>query len=209
MNIKSDQIEAIIFDLGGVILNIDINGPFQKLKELGIGLENDGMHIIKNNDIFKSFEIGQISPDEFRNQLHNISLNGFCFEKFDEIWNSIILDYPEENIRFLKKIKTKYRTFLMSNTNIIHYEYYTKILKDKFGYSNLDELFEKTYFSYSSMMRKPQQEFFEHIVRENNLIPNRTLFVDDFIENIEAAEQLGLKTFHITNGKKIFNIPLI
>lgn len=209
MNINGNIIEAIIFDLGGVILNIDLHGPFERLKTLlGIDLQNNGLYIIRNNEIFKRFEIGEISPCEFRNELRKISRKPFDDAEFDKVWNSIILDYPEDNIRFLEKVKSRYRTFLMSNTNEIHYEYYSKTLNHHFGYKDLGELFEKAYYSHSTGMRKPNNDFFEHILKENGLNAKNTLFIDDFAENIGAANQLGFNTIHLINGMKISDISL-
>jgi glucose-1-phosphatase len=209
MDFNGNKIEAVIFDLGGVILNIDIEGPFQKLKELGIRIDNDGSHNIKNNDIFMRFEIGEISPEEFRNEFRKISNKDYKDSEFDKIWNSIILDFPKENISFIEKIKPKYRTFLMSNTNLLHCDYYTKMLNDNYAYSSLDDLFEKTYYSHTSGMRKPNTDFFKHIIKENHLKPSCTLFIDDYIENIEAAKQIGLNTFHIANGQNLQHLNLI
>jgi putative hydrolase of the HAD superfamily len=209
MNLNGNKITAIIFDLGGVILNIDLHEPFERLKTLlGVGLQQNGLHIIKNNDIFLRFEIGAISPVEFRNELRKISTKSFDDDEFDKVWNSIILDYPEDNVRFLENIKSRYRTFLMSNTNEIHYDYYSKTLNHHFGYKDLGELFEKAYYSHSSGMRKPNNNFFEYILKENDLKAENTLFIDDFAENIEAANKLGFNTIHLINGMRISDINL-
>ncbi len=208
MKINGNQIEAIIFDLGGVILNIDIEGTFSKFKDLGLGFGEKALELIKNNDVFIRFEIGEISPDQFRNELRKVSKYSFSMQEFDKVWNSMILDYPQENIYFLEKVKPNYRTFLMSNTNQIHFEYYSNTLFQNFGYQYLDELFEKAYYSHTSGMRKPNADFFLHILNENNLKAQNTLFIDDFAENIEAAKQLGLNTFHLINGSKISDLIL-
>jgi glucose-1-phosphatase len=206
MNFNGNKIEAIIFDLGGVIVNIDIEGGFRNFQSIGIGLEEHPLHIIKNNDVFLRYELGQISTEDFREELKKISNQKFEDIEFDEVWNSIIRDFPLANIRFLEDLKTKCRTFLMSNTNQLHVDSCAHKLKENFGYEGLDDLFEKVYYSHTSGMRKPNQDFFEHILHENGLIAGQTLFVDDFIENIETAKHLGINTFHITNGRKILDL---
>ncbi len=208
MYYPGNKIEAIIFDLGGVILNIDLTGTFKKFKALGIGPDQEAHEIIKNHNIFNRFEIGELRPESFRNEIRKISHNHFENPDFDEIWNSMILDFPEENIRFLESIRTKYRTFLMSNTNLIHYHHYSKILHAQFGYTKLDDLFEKAYYSHTSGMRKPHRDFFTHILTENGLKAENTLFIDDFEENITAAGQIGLKTVHLINGRKLTDLLL-
>jgi len=206
MNLKRNNIEAVIFDLGGVIVNIDINAGFQRFKSIGIGLDQEPHHIIKNNDVFLRYEVGQISTEVFRDELRKISNQNFKDFEFDEAWNSIIKDFPIENISFLKRLKTEYRTFLMSNTNELHIKHCSQKLSDNFDCNKFDDLFEKVYYSHTSGMRKPNNDFFEHILNENGLKAENTLFVDDFIENIETANQLGIKTFHITNGCKIVDL---
>jgi glucose-1-phosphatase len=206
MNVDLSKIEAIIFDLGGVILDIDINGTFDKFKKLGIGSGQEGLKTIKTDSTFMLFETGKISADEFRNRVRMVSEKDFSNQEFDKVWNSLILAFPEPNIRLLEEVKNKYRTFLMSNTNALHLTYYSKMLYDNFGYNSLDELFEKAYFSHTSGMRKPDAEFFKYIINENQLKPETTLFVDDFEENIASAEALGLKTYHITDGKSILDL---
>lgn len=203
MRIEEFKIQNIIFDLGGVILDIDIKTVFDKFIELGIGPGHDGFHLIQNNQVFKNYEIGLTTSPEFRDELRKISISNFEDEHFDEIWNSIIIGFPKQNIEVLKKIKPRYRTFLMSNTNELHYLYYTDILRKNFDCESIDELFEKTYYSHTSQMRKPEAQFFELILKENSLIPEQTLFIDDFAENIEAASKLGLKTLHLKAGTKL------
>jgi len=199
------EISNIIFDLGGVILDIDIKSVYSKSIQIGIETEYKGFGQFQDNKIFKDYEIGALSTDKFRNEIKKIAKPDFKIDNFDSIWNSIILEYPKENILILENLKTKYRTFLMSNTNELHYNYYTEILQKEFGYKNLDQLFEKAYYSHTSKMRKPEMRFFELILKQNNLDPKKTLFVDDFIENIEAANSLGIKTLHLKDGNTLAN----
>ena len=206
MNFDLKKIDALIIDLGGVILDIDIEGTFKKFKNLGIGPGQPGLELIKENNIFTGFEIGKYTPEQFRNEVRKVSSSEFTDTEFDDVWNSMILTYPADRISALEKFKIKYRTFLMSNTNEIHYHFYSKLLSNSSGYENLDELFEKAYYSHTSGMRKPDTKFFEHILNENNLKAERTLFIDDFIENIEAAQSLNIKTYHISNGHSLVDL---
>lgn len=206
MDFNLKKIDALIIDLGGVILDIDIEATFDKLTKLGIGPGQPGLEVIKENKIFTGFECGKYTPEQFRNEIRKVSKNQFSDDEFDEIWNSMILFYPVDRITALEKLKIKYRTFLMSNTNQIHYQFYTRMLTESFGYDTLDELFEKAYYSHTSGMRKPDAVFFEKILKENNLHAERTLFVDDFIENIEAAKSLSINGYHISNGHSLVDL---
>ena len=201
-----NQIDAVIFDLGGVIIDIDLDTGFKKFKSIGIGINQEPLEIIKSNDVFIRYETGKIGTEVFRDELRKFSARDFKDNEFDDAWNSIIAFFPKENISFIQRIKSKYRTFLMSNTNELHIKYCSKILNESFNLRGFDSMFEKVYYSHTSGMRKPNADFFQLIIKENKLVPERTLFVDDFAENIETANQLGIKTYHITNGRKILDL---
>ncbi len=196
-----NNIDNIIFDLGGVILEIDIDIIKKGFISLGFSDLESSFELFKHNQIFQKFEKGQIEPQVFRNEIRKACPKPFSDSQFDEVWNSVILNYPPKNIQLLKNLQKKYATFLLSNTNEIHYNYYTEILKEKFGIKKLDLLFDKAYYSHISNMRKPDTEFFKLVLQENNLIPEKTLFIDDLKENIEAAKSSGIKTIHLTDFK--------
>lgn len=189
-----NNIDNIIFDLGGVILEIDLDFIKKGFMSLGFSDLESSFEKFKHTQIFEKFEKGLIKPQVFRNEIRESCPKPFSDIQFDEIWNSVILNYPNENIQLLKTLREKYATFLLSNTNEIHYDFYTEILKKKFGIKTLDLLFKKAYFSHTSGMRKPDTEFFELVLHENNLIPEKTLFIDDFNENIQAAKSIRIKT---------------
>ncbi|MEN8121773.1 MAG: HAD family phosphatase [Bacteroidota bacterium] len=195
------NIDNIIFDLGGVILEIDIDIIKKGFMSLGFSDLESSFELFKHNKIFEQFEKGQIEPQVMRNEIRKACPNPFSDKQFDEIWNSVILNYPEENIQLLKELHEKYTTFLLSNTNQIHCDFYTEMLNEKFGIEKLDLLFNKAYYSHTSGMRKPDTEFFKLVLHENSLKPEKTLFIDDSKENIEAAKSLGIKTIHLNDFK--------
>ncbi len=199
MNKINNNTEAIIFDLGGVILDIDLGKIKEGFKILGFENMDESFKLFKHNHIFEKFEKGEVSPQVFRNEIRKACPHAFSDRQFDNIWNSILINFPKENIELLKALKTKYRTFLLSNTNEIHYKHYTKMLNDNFGIDKLDNFFEKAYYSHTSKMRKPDREFFELIIKENNLNTDKTVFIDDFPENIQTAQKMGLQTIYL-NG---------
>lgn len=201
MNEKAQNIDNLIFDLGGVILEIDLN--LIKSGFINLGFEDlaSNFELFKQNRIFEKLEKGEIKPQVFRNEIRKACPKPFSDKQFDEVWNSILLDYPKKNIKLLQELKTRYNTFLLSNTNAIHYKYYTNKLNKQFGIESLDLLFNKTYFSHISGKRKPDTEFFKQLLKENELKPERTLFIDDLEENILAAKGLDIQTIHLTNFK--------
>ena len=115
----------------------------------------------------------------------------------------MLLDIPPERIDMLMKLKNKYRTFLLSNTNVIHFNYYTDNLRKAHLYESLSDLFEKDYFSFLMNMRKPDAEIYEFVLSENGLIAEETIFIDDSILNIQGAEKVGITGKYLPAGAEI------
>ena len=199
------SIKNIIFDFGGVVLNINYQLSVNAFKEIGLdNFENIYAKAAQIN-IFDDLEKGLISPKDFRYGIRNISGINLSDELIDNAWNKIILDLPIERAILLKNLKKKYRTFLLSNTNKIHYDLYLQNFQ-KLGFNSFDDIFEKAYFSHEMGMRKPNHEIFEFVLQEQQLIPGETLFIDDSIQHIEAAKKLGIKPHHLTQNEDIIDL---
>ena len=199
------NIKNIIFDLGGVILNINPDLTLTAFEQLGCSNFNELYSQFKQTELFDRYEMGLISTSDFRNELKNKLPVNLSDEQIDEAWNKLLLDFPEERIELIQKLKRRYRTFLLSNTNEMHYKKYTKDFRKQFGFE-LNSLFEKTYYSFKKNMKKPDGKFFIKIIEANNLNPNETLFIDDTEIHIKSAQKTGIQTFHLTNGKTINDI---
>ncbi|MFQ3675516.1 MAG: HAD family phosphatase [Endomicrobiia bacterium] len=200
------NIKNIIFDFGGVIINLDFNAAKMEFERLKINDVTDFFMNFTMNDLLYRLEIGTILPQDFREAIKIQTSVELTDSQIDDSWNKIIADYPPQNIELLKKVKNNYRSFLLSNTNAIHYNYFTAKLQNEFSLSSLHELFETAYFSHELHMRKPDTEIFLHVLKENNLLPEETLFLDDNISNIEAANRLGINTILISNERKITDL---
>ncbi len=192
------KIKNIIFDFGGVIINLDMETPLQ-LMSLHTKLNvNDVWKEIQNAKVIELYETGILDDDEFRNSIRNFLNSNIDNEIIDQIWNSLLLNIPPERIEILRKIRKNYNSFLLSNSNSIHYDYYLNQLKLRYGYSDFDELFDKAYFSFKIKKLKPSPEIFLHVIEEQNINPEETLFIDDSLINILAAQKIGLQTIHLT-----------
>ena len=199
------NIKNIIFDLGGVVMDLDIEKTKKSLARLGF---NESMfhlqEVPENKNIFILLERGIISETEFYSELKNIIGKPVTSEQLKTAWNEMILGFQPKKIRLLQELKSKYRTFLLSNTNIIHIARCNEILAQKYHLSGLDEMFEKTYYCYKTGLRKPETSIFEYVLHNSSLIPSETLFIDDSLIHLETAEKLGINTFYLTR-----NAPLI
>jgi len=193
------NIKNIIFDYGNVIFNINFTQVQDAWKKLGINNADDFYGHRHQDPVFNLLERGEISPEGFRARIRELTNKPeLTDEQIDDAWNAIFVGIPQGNHELLLKLKDKYRTFLLSNINAIHYDYVHRYLKDEFGMDNNNGLFEKTYYSHLTGKRKPEPEIFEQVLNENKLNPAETLFIDDSPQHLETAKKLGLQTFLMT-----------
>ena len=188
------MIEAIIFDLGDVFLNLNHQASVDAFKKLGL---NDWNADLKAKTIL--FETGKIDELQFMEAAQKHIPNASLIE-IREAWNAIIGDFPLERLEFLEKLQNKYNIFLLSNTNPTHIDKF----EHRVGLTFAREFyahFNKIYFSYEMKVRKPEEAVFNLILKQNNLKQNKTLFVDDTLEHIEVAKGLGINTWQILVGQ--------
>ena len=192
------NIKNIIFDYGNVIINLDINATYNAFHQLGaLDFASDWDKIMANK-LFYLFERGDISVPDFRKELKMSFPHPVTDTQLDWAWNVLLKDMPEKRISLLKNIHSIYRTFILSNSNKIHYDYYVNDLKTQYQLSDFDQLVEKAYFSFHVNLIKPEPEFYQLLLSNHDLIPEETLFIDDLKKNIEAASQLGINTLWLT-----------
>jgi len=189
------NIKNIIFDYGNVIFEINFKKAQDALFQLGITDIEDFFAHKKHNTLFDDFETAAISEEQFRQGIRKAAGNPeLTDEQIDAAWNSLLIGVPENIHDTLLKVKDKYRTFLLSNNNVIHYKYIISYLEREFGMPDNSQLFEKTYYSQDMFMRKPHVQIFQKVIEENNLIPEETLFIDDSPQHLVGAKQAGFHT---------------
>ena len=188
------MVRNIIFDLGNVILSIDTKLSEIEFARFGLTNFKRLYTLASQEEIFDRLEIGKISPDEFYQEFRQITKVNLPDRIIKNCWNALILDFRKDTIELLQKLRVKYRTFLLSNTNEIHYDFYTEKLKNDFNIDGLEELMEKAFFSHKIGMKKPHREVFDFVISEADLVPDETLFIDDNKENVAEAKKLGIHT---------------
>lgn len=194
-----ENIKNIIFDYGNVIFSLNFTSVQQAWNQLGIGKPETFFGHKTQDEIFDKFDRGEVTAEQFREYVREKTNNPSLTDaQIDAAWNSILVGIADGNHDLLLKLKDKYRTFLLSNINAIHYDYIMTYLKTDFGFDGNDHLFEKTYYSHLTGKRKPEPAIFEQVLKENNLKPEETLFIDDSPQHLEAAKKLGIQTFLMT-----------
>jgi putative hydrolase of the HAD superfamily len=200
------MIKNILFDFGGVIINIDPYSVIYELAKLGV---DNGMELhlhLKEQKAYSRLEKSEISPAEFRDMVRGFTGKALSDEEIDHAWNSIIKDIPQHRIDLLERLKMNYRIFLLSNSNSIHYEYYNQYVRKNFNYESLDSIFDRAWYSFRMGLYKPDPKIFKAVLKEGGLIAGETLFIDDNEKNVVAAKKVGLKGYHLKEGEDVVEI---
>ncbi|WP_291908640.1 HAD family phosphatase [Chitinophaga sp. CB10] len=199
-------IKNIIFDLGGVILNID----YQKTNDAFVKLGAENFHELysqfKGSSLFNDLETGHVTNEEFLAEMHKHLPEGVTDEQIIAAWNAMLLDFPLQRLQLLQQLRQQYNLYLLSNTNAIHVDHFNKILMESRGIPSLAEFFDKIYYSHLVGYRKPGSEIYQVVLDENGLKAGETVFIDDTLPNIEPAKQLGIHTIHLQAPKTILDI---
>jgi putative hydrolase of the HAD superfamily len=200
------MIDAIIFDFGDVFINLDKQATVDALQNLGLTEWDEELQQLNIQ-----FETGQISREKFIAGIQK-HIPGGSSDAILQAWSAILLDFPLYRLEFLQMLSSKYRLFLLSNTDAIHIETFEQKNGPSF-YGDFYKCFEKVYFSFEIGMRKPNPEIYNFVLNEHDLQPKRTLFIDDKKENTDAALSLGLQVWNLQVGKEdvveLFNKNII
>ena len=195
---KNSKIKNIIFDLGDVILNIDVPVASKSFAELSGREQAEILELFSQNTLFRQFETGELDEAGFRNYVRQIlDFSDLSDEAIDTAWNSLLLDLPPERVELLQKLAKNYRLFLLSNTSSIHITQVNKILEASTGVEKLEDLFETVFLSYEMGLMKPDPKIYQKVLEQAGLEAEETLFLDDNLANIEAASKLGIDTIHV------------
>lgn len=204
-NFDSSKIKNIVFDLGAVLLNIDFNRSIKEFSKLGVTDYSKTLDRLRQMDVFFRFEMGLIGPYVFREEFCNCAGLKISDSQFDAAWNAVLLDFPKERVDLLLQLKKQYHLYLLSNTNIIHFDSYIKSFRDRYGF-DFSDLFVKAYYSFNMRMKKPDKEIYDFVLGDSNLAPAETLFIDDLIENITGAKSAGIIGYHLKENETICDI---
>lgn len=198
-----NKYKNVIFDLGGVLLNLDYKRTEDAFIKLGLKNFDAIYSQHLQTELFEKFETGAISSSQFRVGIKTYLDNNITDTEIDSAWNDMLLDFPAERIRFLEKLKITHRIFLLSNTNDIHLAAYSNYMKRTFGFENgLAHIFERQYYSNKIGMRKPNTNIFDFVLRENKLNAAETFFIDDSQQHVTAAKQLGINAYWLDTKKE-------
>lgn len=180
-------IRNIILDFGGVLLDLDERATYDAFVRLGLRSLPEAFTPV-NHD----FQRGCISTDDFVAALLQYLPAGTTAGQVRDAWCAMLGTVPQERLDLLRQWKSRYRLFLLSNTDDIHIG---RLRATWPAFGEFEKCFDGVYYSQRTGFRKPEREIFERVIRENGINPAETLFVDDLRENAEAAVQVGMRYF--------------
>jgi glucose-1-phosphatase len=191
-------VRNIIFDLGAVLLDIDYHLTADAFKRLGLTAFDEIYSKKRQQHFFDDFEKGLMPESHFRSEIRKHLPATVTDADIDNAWNAMLIGLPPGRKEWLRETGTRYRIFLLSNTNTIHIRGFQELVGDDFN-----SLFEKAYFSCEMGMRKPDAEIFEKVIGDHQLLKSETLFIDDSPQHVEGARQAGLQALHLQDGIRV------
>lgn len=198
--IKLSDYDTIIFDFGGVIL--DINPDLSRHKfAVMLGVEN--ARRLEEEQVPQLYESGRMTRGEFVAKINQIGGTNYSEEEILNAWNAMLLAYQKPRIEWIKRLRNTHKLLMLSNTNESHFEYFHNKLIAEYGVT-FYQLFDHVYLSHEMGLLKPSLEIFQKVIDEQQLNPLRTLFIEDTQRNADAARQVGLQTLLIPRNGNFY-----
>ena len=189
------KIKNVIFDLGGVLINLDFDSCLNAFRTAGFTNIEEQVRQMQGNGVFSRFELGEISPEEFRDAIRKEADESLTDRKIDDMWNLMLLNIPREKLDLLLELRERDMVYLLRD--------YAG--EEMFNYRGFraDDFFEDTFLSFKMHLAKPDKAIYEKVMKEANILPEETFFIDDSETNCRAAAALGIQTHHYHIGEDL------
>ena len=202
---QAPNFKNILFDLGGVILDINVQATLKRFYELGFPATLMQYPHSMTTDLYFKYETGKMSTEAFRNEIRRVTGVEMSDQAFDEAWNAMLVGIPGERAGLLKVLSERFKLYMLSNTSELHVKVFEKMYFDTAGES-MQEVFDKIYYSHEIGWHKPDREAWEYVIKDASIKPEETLFLDDNIHNIKASQELGFQAIHIHERTTLMNL---
>ena len=212
------KIKNIIFDLGGVIIDIDMAGCLKRTEALGVPVkemmskaDTNGATVCEGMSVsgpMELYQLGKISTDAFFGGILRLCKEGTTLQQVEDAWNSCLLTIPEKRLEVIKALRNTYNVYLLSNTNDCHWRFIEQKYFSEEGHTT-DALFDHVFLSHEMHLAKPDRRIYEQVLKEIGAKGEECLFIDDAKSNIKAAEECGIQTFHAKEGWELANTDSI
>lgn len=201
-----DGVETIIFDLGGVIIDLDFQRTFDQLALLSGKSPANIQKGMLEDGLLLRYEQGLFTDEQFIEALKKTFEFQARTEEIEAAFIALLLHVPPARIKLIRELSRHYRLFLLSNTSAMHYRAVNHILRSDTGCEHLSHLFEKVFLSYEMGLLKPEKEIYQAVLQEAALNPQRTLFLDDNASNLAGASSMGIQTCLVSSEQSILSL---
>lgn len=198
-------VRNLLFDLGGVIMDIRRENCVKALTDLGMKGADELLGLYRQSGPFLLLEEGKMSAPDFRNEIRRRAETPLTDTQIDAAFNAFLIGIPIERLHALESLKTSYRIYMLSNTNPIMFE--SKI-RDEFAKDgkSLEDYFDGVCLSYEEHCAKPDSLIFERLTAKFGILPEETLFFDDSQANIDAAKQMNFRTWLVAPNAEFIDV---
>ncbi|MCG2714123.1 MAG: HAD family phosphatase [Candidatus Omnitrophica bacterium] len=192
------EIKVVLFDLGKVLVDFDHKRAAERISAFcdksGLAIYN----LFFDSPVTLAFEEGKISPGKFYQQVKEMLDLKLSYESFVPIWNDIFFLSPKNRMVYAlaNSLKANYKTALLSNINVLHYEY----LKKNFP---VFDVFHHLFLSYDLGVAKPNKLIYQKVIKELGIFPEEIFYTDDRAELVDSAVSLGIKGCIFSNYKQL------
>lgn len=201
------KIDTIIFDLGGVIVDLDPDAVILKLAEHVDVVPSDEMRdFIVGSPALIKYETGKIPEDQFLLEINELLHGQMTMEEFEEAWNLMLHKIPNNRLNLMKKLGANFQTMILSNTNGMHERKFNEIVKGQTGEEGMHSFVQIAHYSHNIGLRKPEATCYQFVIDHSSLNPARTLFLDDNVKNIDSAKAIGIHAIRVEYPDQIFEI---
>lgn len=198
------RVKNIIFDFGGVVVDLDKQAAVRAFEALGFEARACIGDYVQDG-VFALMETGEMSPEEFCAYVRGQVGTDVKDEEIFRAWNKMLVGIPVRRVRLIRDSRADYRTYMLSNTNAIHWEYSCRELMSPTGLK-MEDCFQRIFLSFRMRLAKPDGRVFRKVLSEERLRPEETLFVDDSSENCRVAESMGMQVFHSRQPEDWFSL---
>ncbi len=204
MKAANEGIRNLLFDLGGVIMDLRREDCVEALTRLGMKGANELLGLYSQKGAFMLLEEGKISPAEFRNEMRTMIEGNVSDQQLDDAFNQFLTGIPRHRLDALLELKKTYKIYMLSNTNPIMFD---SRIREEFrkGGLEMEDYFDGICVSYKEGCAKPDPQIFHNLTKEFNIKPEETLFFDDSQLNTDAAARLGFRTWTVKPGTEFMD----
>ncbi len=203
-----NNIKNIVFDLGGVLLNIDTDLTNAAFEKLGIKDFKNNYSLHRADELFDDLEKGRVTETDFYNGIRRISDLSLRDNEIENAWNALLLDFRKDSLLLLEQLAEKYQLYLLSNTNSIHHRAFHRAFSQEYNGRDFDGFFTKAYYSHLVGLRKPDAAIYNYLLEDAGITGAETLFIDDLKKNIDAAAATGIRVHHLGPDERIEQLGL-